>query len=137
MTTVESSEAKWFRACRVEDVPHNGGVCVKFNTEQIAVFYFAHRNEWYASQNKCPHKQQMAISRGMLGSQSGEPKVACPFHKKTFSLLDGRCLNSEDCGGINTYQVKIENGLVYIDVSVIEKQNVPSNQNCFYEKTNN
>lgn len=112
-----STITKWFRACSVHDVPHNGGVCVKYKNEQIAVFRFTHRNEWYASQNMCPHKQQMAISRGMLGSTNGEPKVACPFHKKTFSLLDGRCLNSEDCGSIKTFQVKIENDEVFIQVS--------------------
>lgn len=136
MNSVETIEATWFRACRVEDVPQNGGVCVKFHSEQIALFYFAHRDEWYASQNMCPHRNQMAISRGMLGSENGEPKVACPFHKKTFSLVDGRCLNSEDCGSIQTYQVKVEEGLVYIDVSSIKPDNTQPNQNCSYDKVN-
>lgn len=137
MNSVEAIEARWFAACRVEDVPENGGVCVKFHSEQIALFYFAHRNEWYASQNMCPHRKQMAISRGMLGSQNDEPKVACPFHKKTFSLVDGRCLNSEDCTAIDTYKVKVEDGLVYIDVSGLKNENSLPNQNCSYEKINN
>lgn len=124
MNSMEMTETKWFRACRVEDVPENGGVCVKYHSEQIALFYFTRRNEWYASQNQCPHKQQMAISRGMLGSHQGEPKVACPFHKKTFSLIDGRCLNSEDCSAIKMFKVKIEEGLVYIDVSTITNENL-------------
>jgi len=109
----------WFPACNTKEVPENGGVCVKYNDEQIAVFYFARRNEWYASQNTCPHRGQMVLSRGMTGSHCGEPKVACPFHKKTFSLTDGRCMSGEDYS-IKTYPVKVENDFVYIGISTVE-----------------
>lgn len=106
----------WFAACRVEDALENGGVCVKAGDQQIALFYFKRRNEWYATQNECPHKKQMALSRGMIGSSHDEPKVACPFHKKTFSLSTGECLSGDECA-IKTYPVKVENGLVYIGVN--------------------
>jgi nitrite reductase (NADH) small subunit len=112
---------RWFKACRVEDVPADGGACVKYEDEQIAVFYFARKNEWYATQNQCPHKMQMVLSRGMIGDQGGEPKVACPFHKKTFSLKNGENL-SGDCDPIKVYPVKVEKGYVYIDVSVLVQQ---------------
>jgi nitrite reductase (NADH) small subunit len=107
----------WFYACKVTDVPANGGVCVKYGEEQIALFRFARRDTWYATQNLCPHKQQMALSRGMTGTQEGEPKIACPFHKKTFSLSDGRCLSDETECAITTYPVRIEEDHVYIGVN--------------------
>ena len=105
----------WFLACRKTDVPQNGGVCVKYGEEQIALFHFSRRDEWYATQNECPHRQQMALSRGMIGSLNNEPKVACPFHKKTFSLVTGECLSGDECA-IKTYPVKVDNELVYIGV---------------------
>src|SRR6187402_670602 len=104
-------KGKWIAACRVEDVVQNGGVCVKYRDSQIALFYFTRRNEWYATQNECPHKKQMALSRGMIGSQNDEPKVACPFHKKTFSLVDGHCIGDETCESIRTYPVRVENNM--------------------------
>lgn len=110
--------AHWFAACKVEDVVENGGVCVKYGDEQIALFYFTRRNEWYATQNECPHKKQMALSRGMIGTKNEEPKVACPFHKKTFSLTTGECLSGDECR-IKTYPVKVENGNVYICVDTL------------------
>jgi nitrite reductase (NADH) small subunit len=113
-TTAETDDTyTWFRAARAEDFPVNGGACVKYGNLQIAVFNFARRNEWYACQNMCPHKMQMALSRGMIGSHEGEPKVACPFHKRTFSLRSGQCLNAEE-GDITVYPVKVEDGFVYI-----------------------
>ena len=105
----------WFYACKIEDVPANGGVCVKYKEEQIALFNFSRRGEWYATQNECPHRQQMALSRGMIGSQNDEPKVACPFHKKTFSLATGECLSGDECA-IKTYAVKVEGDKIYINL---------------------
>ena len=121
--------SRWIAACRVNDVPQDGGVCVKYNDMQIALFHFTRRNEWYASQNMCPHRKQMALSRGMLGSQQGEPKVACPFHKKAFSLYDGRCMNSDEQLAIEIYQVKVEDDMVYILVPSENHQNIPSCSN--------
>lgn len=105
----------WFRAARVSDFPTDGGACVRYRNLQIAVFNFARRNEWYACQNQCPHKMQMVLSRGLIGSQEGEPKVACPFHKRTFSLKSGNCLNAEE-DSLAVFPVKIEDGFVYIGV---------------------
>jgi len=106
----------WLYACKTEDVPENGGVCIKHYDDQIALFHFTRKNEWYATQNECPHRQQMALSRGMIGTQGDEPKVACPFHKKTFSLRTGECLNADTCT-IKIYEVKVEEGKVFIRVS--------------------
>lgn len=111
----EEKVITWFPACQVADVPENGGVCVKYNNEQIALFNFTRRGEWYATQNECPHRNQMALSRGMIGSSNDEPKVACPFHKKTFSLVTGHCLNGDECS-IKTYPVKIDNDWVLIGI---------------------
>lgn len=103
----------WFKAARVQDFPQDGGACVKYKDLQIAVFNFTRRNEWYACQNMCPHKMQMVLSRGIIGSHNDEPKIACPFHKRTFSLKTGECLNMEECT-ITVYPVRIENGYVHI-----------------------
>jgi nitrite reductase (NADH) small subunit len=109
------TDIKWVMACYVDDVPSNGGSCVKLEDEQIAIFNFTRRGEWFATQNLCPHKQQMVLSRGMIGSAGDacEPKVACPFHKKTFSLYTGECLSGDEYQ-IKTYPVKVSEGVVYV-----------------------
>ena len=112
----EEKVLTWFYACSAKDVPQNGGVCVKYKNEQIALFHFTRRDEWYATQNECPHRMQMALSRGMIGTQGEEPKVACPFHKRTFSLRTGECLNGEECA-IKTFPVKVEEGKVFIGIT--------------------
>ena len=103
----------WFEAASVSKFPKDGGACVKYKDKQIAVFNFERLDKWYACQNVCPHKMEMVLSRGMIGDHKGTPKVACPLHKKTFSLEDGTNLNG-DMDAIATYPVKIENDKVFI-----------------------
>ena len=106
--TVAQGEVKtWVEVASVDDFPTNGGTCLEHNGLQIAIFNFSRRKEWYATQNLCPHKKQMILSRGILGSEGEEPKVACPFHKKTFSLKNGKNLNGIECD-LATYPVKKE-----------------------------
>ena len=112
--TVNSDEVKvWFKAGKIADFPSNGGGCVKYKNKQIAIIKFDRRNEWYACQNLCPHKMEMVLSRGMIGSADDIPKIACPMHKKTFSLVDGSNLNGDDLK-IATYPVKIVENEVFV-----------------------
>ena len=106
----------WFQVAELDKFPKNGGVCVKYQDKQIAVFNFSRKGKWFACQNLCPHKMEMLLSRGMLGDEQGIPKVACPMHKKTFSLETGQNLNG-DLEPIATYPVKIESNFVYIGFS--------------------
>ena len=106
---------EWIKAAAVSEFPTNGGACVLIADEQIAVFNFEKENRWYATQNKCPHQGEMALSRGLTGDSDGKHKVACPFHKNSFSLEDGKCLTNDEYQ-LKTYPVKIENGFVFIGI---------------------
>ena len=102
-----AQDRTWVRVGSIADFPTDGGGTIRYGYAQIAVFNFASRNEWYATSNMCPHKREFVLSRGILGDTQGEPKVACPLHKKTFSLKTGTCLTGESYA-IDTYPVRIE-----------------------------
>ena len=72
-------------------------------------------DEWYACQNICPHKREMVLSRGILGDQQGVPKVACPLHKKTFSLESGQCLSGESYR-VEVFPVRVEGDDVFVEL---------------------
>ena len=114
-TVPPDTVSEWIYACEVDQCPKNGGICIQHKDLQIAVFNFTRRNEWFATQNLCPHKHQMILSRGMIGSDGVEPKVACPFHKNTFSLKTGKHLNGSLCD-IAIYPVKVESNKVFVGI---------------------
>jgi nitrite reductase (NADH) large subunit len=105
----------WVPIVDAKAVPYDGGVAVKYGNVQLAVFNFASRGEWYATQNMCPHKRDMVLARGLIGDQGGKPKLACPHHKKTFSLEDGSCLSGEKYE-IATFPVQVSAGTVYLEL---------------------
>ncbi len=108
-------QRSWVRLARASDFPKDGGRSVRYGSSQIAVFNFESRGEWYATQNKCPHMKDMVLARGLIGDQQGVPKVACPLHKKNFSLNDGRCLGDDEYR-ILTFPVKVVDGWVYVEL---------------------
>ena len=69
---------------KVWDFPRDGGATIKYGKTQIAVFNFASRGEWYATQNMCPHRREFVLSRGMIGDQNGKPKLPARFTRKPF-----------------------------------------------------
>jgi nitrite reductase (NADH) large subunit len=111
----DPSEPRRVPIGRVADFPVDGGRTVKVGRTQIAVFRFASRGEWYACQNLCPHKREMVLARGIIGDQNGIPKVACPLHKKTFSLESGACLSGENYQ-VQVFPVRVEDDEVYLEL---------------------
>jgi len=110
-----STGLRWVAVGSVADFPRDGGATVKYGRSQLAVFNFASRGQWYASQNVCPHKKAFVLSRGIVGDAAGEPKVACPMHKKTFSLESGESLQGEGYR-IRTFPVKVEGEQVLLEL---------------------
>jgi nitrite reductase (NADH) large subunit len=114
-------DLRWVQVGKTGNFPHDGGAAVKYGKTQIAVFNFASRNEWYATQNMCPHRREFVLSRGMIGDASGKPKVACPVHKKTFSLESGKCTSAGDDYAVRVFPVKIDGDDVYLHLPPIEE----------------
>jgi len=108
-------QTSWVSVGRVEDFPLDSGMAVRHGNAQIAVYNFSSRGEWYATQNMCPHMRDMVLARGILGDQKGVPKVACPQHKKTFSLKSGDCLSGDNLR-IRTFPIRVENGDVLVEL---------------------
>lgn len=105
----------WHDVCAIDDVAPNSGACARINGKQIAVFRFERLGKWFATSNVCPHWGEASLSRGLIGEHAGEPKVACPMHKRTFSLETGAC-HQGDVGGLETYPVELRGDRVWVAV---------------------
>jgi len=105
----------WIEVGNETDFSEGLGVAVLHNDEQIAVFNY-NGDEWYATQNSCPHDEQMVLSRGLTGEAEGQPKIVCPLHKRAFALRSGEFLGEGEMSCLKTYAVKRENGKVFLQV---------------------
>jgi nitrite reductase (NADH) large subunit len=112
-------QRQWVRVASVIDVPDEGGIAVRWGAMQLAVFRLTARGEWYATQNSCPHKQEMVLARGIVGDHAGAPKVACPLHKKTFDLRTGACLSGDPLE-IATFPVRVDGDDVLVELPPVD-----------------
>jgi nitrite reductase (NADH) large subunit len=103
----------WQKLARIEDFPKDGGATIRYGAAQIAIYNFTRRGEWFATQAVCPHRKDSVLARGMLGDQAGEPKIACPLHKKTFSLLTGKGLSDPNYQ-VRTFPVEVREEDVWV-----------------------
>lgn len=111
--TVITTEKIWVDIAAVTDFVPNSGRAILHNGEQIAVFNF-NLTDWYATANQCPHKKQNLLARGLIGNQCDLRKVACPLHKNSFNLETGEHLGGTEAWRIETYEIKVEDGRVYL-----------------------
>jgi len=70
-------------------------------------------SEFRAVQNVCPHTGAPVLHQGLVGDHGGAAKVACPLHKRTYSLENGHNLSGEG-GELRTYSVRVADGIVWV-----------------------
>ena len=101
----------WKTVCNVEDIPVLGARRVsRAQGGEVAVFRNA-EDKVFALLDRCPHKGG-PLSQGIVFGES----VACPLHNWTIGLADG-CAKAPDEGCTTKFSVKVENGVVSLDVN--------------------
>jgi len=99
--------SQWRKVCPLDEIPQLGARVVKTAHGNVAVFRNA-EDEVFALDDRCPHRGG-PLSQGIVFGR----KVACPLHNWNIELADGRAA-APDEGCTRTYQVKVENGAVYL-----------------------
>ena len=99
----------WKLICRVDDIPVLGARRVpRAQGLEVAVFR-TESDGVFALLDRCPHKGG-PLSQGIVFGHS----VACPLHNWTIGLCDGQAA-APDEGCTPKFQVKVENGQVFLD----------------------
>ena len=100
---------EWTRICTLEDIPVLGSRRVERSTGLDVAIFRNSQDEVFALLDRCPHKGG-PLSQGIVFGTS----VACPLHNWTIGLCDGQA-QAPDEGCTPRFQVKVENGEVYLD----------------------
>jgi nitrite reductase (NADH) small subunit len=102
--------SNWKAICKVDDVPVLGARRIeRAQGAAVAIFRNA-EDKVFALLDRCPHKGG-PLSQGIVFGES----VACPLHNWTIGLTDG-CARSPDEGCTPRFSVKVDAGVVHVDV---------------------
>lgn len=104
----------WIELGNISAVPRRGARCVNTPGGKIAVFRTA-EDQIFAIENRCPHKGG-PLSEGIVHGAS----VTCPLHNWVFDLATGEAQGADE-GSVQTYPVKVEDGVIFIAPDVLMK----------------
>ena len=106
---------KYIKICKASDIPNNkrGKKFTIAENTDIAVFKVD--GKIYAVSNICPHNQSEVMFDGYVDENL---YLACPIHGWQFSLETGEvpATCTELSAKLQTYQTKIENDELYVEV---------------------
>ena len=100
----------WHRLAAVTDVPDDGPLETGIGSLPLALYKVG--DEIFCTANLCTHAEAF-LSDGFLEGF----EIECPLHGARFDIRDGRVLCAPADKDISTYPVKIEDGIVYVDVN--------------------
>lgn len=101
--------SNWVEIGNLSDIPALGARVVKNGEQEIAVFRNA-KDEVFALNDECPHKQGK-LSQGIVHDKS----VTCPLHNWKIDLATGEAI-APDQGCTGHFDVKVENGVIYLSL---------------------
>ena len=102
---------QWTEIISLDEIPRLGTRVLRTDTMDIAIFRTA-KDEVFALKDNCPHKGG-PLSQGIVHGNT----VTCPLHNWKIELDSGRAL-APDEGCTNRFAVKVEDGRVYIALSI-------------------
>lgn len=105
----------WIDIGSLDDIAVRGARVVKTAHGCVAVFRTG-EDEVYALDDACPHKQG-PLSQGIVHGKS----VTCPLHNWVFSFETGQAQGADE-GSVNTYAVKIEEGRLLLDATLLAER---------------
>ena len=114
MTLLERIET-WTDVCAIDDLDVDRGACALVGPYQVAVFRVSDGG-LYALSNHDPFSDAFVLSRGIVGSRAGVPKVASPVYKQSFDLRTGQCLDDPSVA-VAAFPVRAVDGRVQVAVA--------------------
>ena len=105
----------WIRVTEVENIPLREGRAVQIGDREIAIFNLG--GKFTACDNACPHRGG-PLADGIVSGAN----VVCPLHAYRVCLETGNVTKPEVCVKVDTYEVRIESGVVMVDVEDAEEK---------------
>jgi nitrite reductase (NADH) small subunit len=106
--------ATWVDVCALDDLTPDRGMCALVGRYQVALFRL-HDDSLFGLSNFDPFSEAYVLSRGIVGSRGGTPKVASPVYKQSFDLETGTCLDDPSVS-VPAFPVRVVDGRVLIGV---------------------
>ena len=100
----------WTQACPTDAIDAED--LIRFDHDgQTYAIYHAPDGAFYATAGRCTHEEVHLCDGLVMGHL-----IECPKHNGQFDYRTGKAMRAPVCVNLQTFPVKVEGGLVYIQV---------------------
>ncbi len=99
----------WHSVCEQNAISPGHGIQCTVGNKILAVFNVD--GKFYAIDDACSHAGGSLAEGPVAGSV-----VTCPWHGATFDILTGAALSDPAYEGVKSYNVKVQDGKVFVEV---------------------
>ncbi|MDH3610605.1 MAG: non-heme iron oxygenase ferredoxin subunit [Nitrosopumilus sp.] len=100
---------QWIKACNLEQIKE--GQLFGFQNDEKKILLANQKGKIFATDLICTHAEA-DLSTGFLSEEG----VRCPLHLSVFNLQDGKPQNLPAENPLKTYNVKIDQNEIYVEV---------------------
>ena len=104
-----SQAQNWVQACAVDDIDEED--LLRFDHDERTFCIYNTPDGFFATDGYCTHEDEH-LENGIVI----DCVIECPLHQGRFDVRDGRALSAPVCVDLKTWPVKVEKGLVYVDI---------------------
>ncbi len=101
---------QWIKVCAQGDVA-NEDVMHFDQAGRTFAIYCSPSNKYYATDGLCTH-EKVHLADGLVMDHI----IECPKHNGRFDYTSGAAKGAPVCVNLKTYPVKVETGIVFIDI---------------------
>ena len=105
----------WIRVTETANIPLREGRAVEIRGREIAIFNLGGR--FVACDSACPHRGGPLADGIVSGTH-----VVCPLHGYKICLETGHVAKPEVCVRVDTYEVRVDNGVVLVDIDAAQEK---------------
>jgi naphthalene 1,2-dioxygenase ferredoxin component len=100
---------QWTRIIELVEVPNDDVVAIQAHGKELAIYGVD--GEVFATDNICTHGRARLCDGFLEGHE-----IECPLHQGRFDIRSGKAMCGPLTGDIRTYPVRIEDGVVFVEI---------------------
>lgn len=100
----------WIQVCGADEIDEEDVARFDHGDRTFAI-YRSPKDAFYATDGLCTH-QAIHLADGLVMDHT----IECPKHNGRFDYRDGKALGAPVCVNLQTYSVKVEGGIVLVDI---------------------
>ena len=84
---------------------------IRFDHDNKTYCIYRLKDGYYATDGVCTH-ENVHLEEGLVI----DDEIECPMHQGIFNIKNGKAISPPACDDLKTYQVKVEENKIYIEI---------------------